>query len=289
MSDSNNTDARILAVEAELNVISRKMVNGSKVTLIITILLLCAMSGYFWWGLGEIKSVLQPELLVNAGSEILSQEIPGLRKQVQDQLTEAAPTWAESLSQQAIDAAPDVRKKLEDQIVDQTRVTIERYIQIGDNEFKAILQANRKEFEETLQSLATDKDYTDETVAIFEAAINQELGENMHDQAHQVLGTVIALREKAQKLSTGGNLTREEQIERDSLSLLRRLQLNEGDVKRARVEAKAAAEKARQRAELKARQDAELEKNKDTPAESDSAADNTAEDAAPEDKDGSEN
>ena len=289
MSDSNNTDARILAVEAELNVISRKMVNGSKVTLIVAILLLCAMSGYFWWGLGSIKSVLQPELLVNAGSEILSQEIPGLRKQVQDQLTEAAPTWAESLSQQAIDAAPDVRKKLEDQIVDQTRVTIERYIQIGDNEFKAILQANRKEFEETLQSLATDKDYTDETVAIFEAAINQELGENMHDQAHQVLGTVIALREKAQKLSTGGNLTREEQIERDSLSLLRRLQLNEGDVKRARVEAKAAAEKARQRAELKAQQDAELEKNKDTPAESDSAADNTAEDAAPEDKDGSEN
>ncbi|MFP6766433.1 MAG: hypothetical protein VB858_22580 [Planctomycetaceae bacterium] len=288
MSDSNNTDARILAVEARLNEISSKMVLSTKFMLATSLVLISGMSIYFVVSLDYVSELWEPETLVAQGELLVSQELPKYRLQLQDQLKQAAPTWAENLSQQAIDAAPDARKKLEDQIVDQTKVTIEKYIQIGDNEFKSILQENRKEFEETLQSLASDKEYTDETVSIFEAAINKELGQDMHDQAEQVFGTLVALREKAENLATDGNLTKEERIERDSLRLLRRLQLNEGDVRRARIEAKAAAEKARQQAELKAKQDAELE-GKETPAEPDSPAENTEEDAAPEGQESSEN
>lgn len=282
MADSNAAESTTLAVERRLAEISHKIAVESKILLIVGLVVLAFMTGWFVWGLGEITGALGAKEIVATGDTLLSRQLPILRQQVQDQLKDAAPTWAQSLSQQAIDAAPSAREKLEDQIVDRTKTTIEEYIQIGDKEFKAVLQANRTSFEETLDSLAADKDFTDETVEIFTEALNAQMGQDMEEQAEQVFGTLVALREKAEKLSAGGSLTKEERAERDGLRLLRRLQLKEGDVKRARAEEKEAAEKVKKDAEEKAKQDAASEEGKEgeeKPAEEKPAEEKEAGDA----------
>lgn len=250
MSD-NNADTKLLAVEKRLDEISKKMAKESKVMLIAGLVVLALMTGYFVYGLSMIKGVLDPEILVATGNTLLGDQIPALRKQVQEQVIDSAPVWAEDLSKQAVGAAPSAREKLEDQILAQTRTTIEQYISVGDEEFKAVLTANRSAFEETLDSLATDEDFTDETVNIFVDALNKEMGQDMQDQAEQVFGTIVALREKIEKLAAGGNLTKEERNERDSLSILRRLKMSEANVQAERAEA------AKKRKELEEAQETE--------------------------------
>ena len=172
----NNADTKLLAVEKRLDEISKKMANESKVLLILGLIVLALMTGYFVYGLNAIKGVLDPEVLVATGNTLLGDQIPALREQVQEQVIASAPVWAEDLSQQAVDAAPSAREKLEDQILAQTETTIEQYISVGDEEFKAVLTANRTTFEETLDALADDQEFTDETVQIFVDALNKEMG-----------------------------------------------------------------------------------------------------------------
>jgi hypothetical protein len=266
MADSNAADSSTLAVEKRLGEISKKIAAEAKILLIVGLVILAVMTGWFVYGLGKITSQLEAKQVVLAGDTYISQQLPIFREEIQKQLIDGAPSWARKLSQQAIDAAPSAREKLEDQIVDRTMTTIEEYIQIGDKEFKAVLEANRTSFEETLEALATDEDFSDETVKIFTDALNEQLGQDMHEQAEQVFGTLVALREKAEKLSAGKSLTKEERVERDSLRLFRRLQLNEADVKRARAEEKEAAEKARKVAEERAKQ-AEGEEGDEKPSD----------------------
>lgn len=254
----NNAETKLLAVEKRLDEISKKMATESKVLLIVGLVVVAVMTGYFVYGLSEIRSILDPEILVATGNDMLGKQIPVLREQVQKQVIESAPVWAEDLSKQAIDAAPSAREKLEDQILAQTETTIEQYISVGDEEFKAVLTANRTSFEETLDALAEDQDFTDETVQIFVDALNAEMGQDMQDQAEQVFGTIVALREKIEKLAAGGNLTKEERNERDSLSILRRLKMSEANVQADRAEAAQKRKKLKE-AKAKAKEGAEGE------------------------------
>ena len=263
MSD-NNADTKLLAVEKRLDEISKKMATESKVLLIVGLIVLALMTGYFVYGLSAIKDVLDPQELVATGNTLLGDQIPVLREQVQEQVIASAPIWAEDLSQQAVDAAPSAREKLEDQILAQTEDTIEQYISVGDEEFKAVLTANRTSFEETLDALSEDQDFTDETVQIFVDALNAEMGQDMQDQAEQVFGTIVALREKIEKLAAGGNLTKEERNERDSLSILRRLKMSEANVQAERAEA---AQKRKELAEAKAKESEEGTEGEEKPAE----------------------
>lgn len=260
----NNADTKLLAVEKRLDEISKKMANESKVLLILGLIVLALMTGYFVYGLNAIKGVLDPEVLVATGNTLLGDQIPALREQVQEQVIASAPVWAEDLSQQAVDAAPSAREKLEDQILAQTETTIEQYISVGDEEFKAVLTANRTTFEETLDALADDQEFTDETVQIFVDALNKEMGQDMQDQAEQVFGTIVALREKIEKLAAGGNLTKEERNERDSLSILRRLKMSEANVQAERAEA---AQKRKELEEAKAKESEEGTEGEEKPAE----------------------
>ena len=255
------SDTKLLAVEKRLNEISTKMGKESRVLLIVGLIIIAAMSAWIIVGINLITERLEPDQLVLAGTGILDQQIPILREEVEKQVIASAPVWAEDLSQQAVDAAPSAREKLEDQILAQTETTIEQYISVGDEEFKAVLTANRTSFEETLDALAEDQDFTDETVQIFVDALNKEMGQDMQDQAEQVFGTIVALREKIEKLAAGGNLTKEERNERDSLSILRRLKMSEANVQAERAEA---AQKRKQLEEAKAK---ESEEGEEKPAE----------------------
>ena len=86
----------------------------------------------------------------------------------------------------------------------------------------------------------------------------------MQDQAEQVFGTIVALREKIEKLAAGGNLTKEERNERDSLSILRRLKMSEANVQAERAEA---AQKRKELEEAKAKESEEGTEGEEKPAE----------------------
>jgi len=100
---------------------------------------------------------------------------------------------------------------------------------------------------------------------IFLEAVNKELGRDMEDQAEEVLGTLIALNEKLQKLSSNTSLNKEEALERQTLMVIRRLQLQEQDAQILEAKKKIAEAAAAARAE--AEKPADEKPADDAPAE----------------------
>ena len=245
MTTSSN-EAKLQSVENDLSRISRGMTRSARITSVVGLILMALMLGYFVFGFNEISDLTEPENLVALAGEVVDGSLPEIREAVQEEVTNSAPDWAQAISDQAIGAAPTIREALEDYVLDQTQVVIEDGVDVGDTEFRKILRDNRTAFEETIDQLADDQEYSEETLEIFLDAINKELGRDMEDQAEEVLGTLIALNEKLQKLSSNDSLNKEEALERQTLMVIRRLQLQEADAqfaarKKAEEEAAAAA------------------------------------------------
>lgn len=251
MSTSTN-DSKLQAVENDLSKISTSMACSARVTGVI---LMAAMLGYFTFGFGEIEDLTKPENLVALAGEVVNSSLPEIRQSVQETVKTSAPDWAQAISDQAIGATPTIRESLEDHILAQTEGVISNGVNMGEAEFRKVLRENKDSFEKTIDELAEGEEYSEETLQIFLEAVNKEMGRDMHDQAEEVLGTLIALNEKLQKLSSNDSLNKEEALERQTLMVIRRLQIQEQDAqilarKKAEEEAAAAARAEEAQAEL---------------------------------------
>jgi len=116
------------------------------------------------------------------------------------------------------------------------------------------------------------------------------MGRDMEDQAEEVLGTLIALNEKLQKLSSNDALNKEEALERQTLMVIRRLQIQEQDSqilarRKAEEDAAAAARAEAAKAELEsADPDAAPEEGEEAEKPADDAPAETTEDKPAEDE-----
>lgn len=248
MSSSSN-DSKLQAVENELSKISTGMARSAKVTAFIGIILMAAMLGYFTFGFSEIEDLTKPENLVALAGEVVNSSLPEIRESVQSTVKDQAPDWAQAISDQAIGATPTIRESLEDHILAQTEGVIANGVNLGEAEFRKILRENKSSFEDTLDELAEGEEFSEETMQIFLEAVNKELGRDMEDQAEEVLGTLIALNEKIQKLSSNSGLNKEEALERQTLMVIRRLQIKEQDAQVLAAKKKAEEDAAAARAE----------------------------------------
>lgn len=248
MSSSSN-DSKLQAVENELSKISTSMARSAKVTAVIGIILMAAMLGYFTFGFSEIEDLTKPENLVALAGEVVNSSLPEIRESVQTTVKDQAPDWAQAISDQAIGATPTIRESLEDHILAQTEGVIANGVNLGEAEFRKILRENKTAFEDTLDELAEGEEFSEETMQIFLDAVNKELGRDMEDQAEEVLGTLIALNEKIQKLSSNSGLNKEEALERQTLMVIRRLQIKEQDAQVLAAKKKAEEDAAAARAE----------------------------------------
>lgn len=285
----STNDTKLQAVEKDLAKISNGMSRSAKLTMVVGIVLMALLLGYFIFGFNEIKDLTKPENLVALAGEVVDSSIPEILGSVEETVTNSAPDWAAAVSDQAIGAAPTVRESLEEYILDQTEGVIDQTAGIGEKQFRQILRDNRTSFEETIDQLADDQDYSDETLKIFMDAVNKELGQDMQSQAQDVLGTLIALNEKLQKLSNNESLNKEEALERQTLMVIRRLQLQEADAQfeaRKKAEEEAAVAARAEAAATDGAEDGEGE-SEDAPEESsdeDSSNDAPAEASSDEEK-----
>lgn len=269
MSSSSN-DSKLQAVENELSKISTSMARSAKVTAVIGIILMAAMLGYFTFGFSEIEDLTKPENLVALAGEVVNSSLPEIRESVQSTVKDQAPDWAQAISDQAIGATPTIRESLEDHILAQTEGVIANGVNLGEAEFRKILRENKTSFEDTLDELAEGEEFSEETMQIFLDAVNKELGRDMEDQAEEVLGTLIALNEKIQKLSSNSGLNKEEALERQTLMVIRRLQIKEQDAQVLAAKKKAEEDAAAARAEA-AKAELESEDPDAAPAEGEEA------------------
>src|SRR5262245_2429503 len=89
----------------------------TRLTCVIGLVAFLALSGYFYYGYREISQMTDPEQIVSVAQDLLAQNIPRAREALEQQITTAAPAWAEGLSKQAQASMPEARQKIEDYFV----------------------------------------------------------------------------------------------------------------------------------------------------------------------------
>jgi hypothetical protein len=229
MSESSNTLAdRLDTAQTKLTKLQRKLNRGTIITAVVAALLLALMAGYFYFGYREISELLEPETLVAFGTQMVDDQIPEVRRNVQGQVQENAPVWAEQLSTQVVDSMPSIRKSLEDYVLGQTENVVQQLSGVTETEFRKFLQQDRDTMQDVLNELSASDEISEDTLAALETAMDQALQANTQEQADLVLGTLTELRGKVDKLATGRGLNDEEALERQVLMVARRLQLDEG-------------------------------------------------------------
>lgn len=227
--EAPSLEQQLQNLEKSLARTSGRLARGAIVTRVVGIALLCLVCGYFVYGYTEIKTLIDPNFIVPMAGNMLDDAVPQLRKSLHETVAASAPVWAESLSTAAIQAAPTAREGLENYVLEQTSGVLDDAVKIGEEHLRQALQENRAEMEQALKQLAKDEQYSEETLKIFVEALNKELGRDMQEQAHEVLGTLIGLKEKLQHLAGGKSLSRDEILERHTLMTVRHLQLREAD------------------------------------------------------------
>lgn len=229
MSSSSNVqvEQRLQHVEQSLANTSRKLSRGAIVTRVVGLLLLALICGYFVYGHREISDLVDPDNLVPLAGSLIDDNVPRLRESLQSTVAESAPLWAQDLSESAINALPTAREQLEEYILEQTDQALDQALAMGETRFRAMIQENRAELDSAFADLARDDVDSAATVKVIVDTLAQEMGRDMEDEAHQVLGTLIGLKEKLQRLAKGGNLTEEELAERNALMTIRHIQLRE--------------------------------------------------------------
>ena len=273
MSTPTSSETKLKNVEQSLAGISKSMKRSATVTTVVGLILIAAMIAYFVIGQREIAYLVDPGNLVTTAGDLAETSLPEIRASIEQEVAKSAPDWAAAASDQAIGAAPTIREALEDYVLDQTEAVIADKSELAEEEFRRILRENRVDFERTLNELADGEEYSEETLTIFLDAVNRELGQDMESQAQDVFGTLVALNEKARKLSSGVDLNAEERLERETLMLIRRLELQEADAEMLR----------QQQAEAEAAKKAADEAAAAAAAEDDAAEDDATEGAAAED------
>src|SRR5438105_14019886 len=105
---------RLEQVRRELARERRRVTWSAVLSLLLGLVLLAALGGYFVYGYSELRVLAKPEGLVDLAEVYIQKYIPELQKQIKDEAAKNAPKWAADLSKQALDNLPTGRKRLEE-------------------------------------------------------------------------------------------------------------------------------------------------------------------------------
>ena len=222
-------EQRLENIEKSLARTSAGIARTAMFSRFVGVVLLCLMGGYFAYGYGEAKALIDPKFLVPFLGNMVEDSIPEVRKTLNETVATLSPVWAENLSSLAIQSAPQAREGLENYVLDQASTVLDAIASQGEDGLQNVVRENRTELQQAIRQLVDGQEFSDETLSIFTKALDEELGRDLQEQAHAVLGTLIGLKEKLQRLSQGKSLSREEQHERHTLMTIHYLQLRESD------------------------------------------------------------
>ena len=232
MSSSKTLTERLEASHRELSKMRRRFRRGTWTTVIIGFGLLLLVAGYFCYGYMEISSFRNPDLLVSLVGNMLDQQIPQLRRRLQDEVEKNATTWAEQASQQVVSVVPTLRQELEDYTCKQTDALIAKLNVMGEKEFRRMLNENRSTVEQSLQDLKDHDELSEGAVVLLEEALEKELQVSMQDQAAVLLTILSELNKNFKTLHQDENLNAEQESTRRALMIVKRLQKERfGDVR----------------------------------------------------------
>jgi hypothetical protein len=218
---------RLDRLHRELAQLRRRANRATALTAIVGLAALVLIGGYFYYGYTQVRQLTQAEKLVVLGQTMLEDNLPGIRKSLEEEVSRSAPAWAEELSKQAQTSMPTGRQKLEDYIIGQVDSSVNEAALLTDNHFRTFLRTNRPLLEQKFKELGSSPKLAERSLAEVEIPLEDELREDMQVQARELLDALFVSNLRLEELKRGKKLSPEENLERRVLMLARRLQLEQ--------------------------------------------------------------
>jgi hypothetical protein len=236
MSSSKSIADRTEAIYRELKSLRWRFRIGSWITLIVGGLLLLLVAGYFWYGYSQIKELKDPEYIVSLVGQSVDEQLPIVRRRLEEEVKKNATTWAEQASQHVLEAIPQGREQLEQLALRESDKIIDQINVVGEKEFRRILDENRRTMQDAIQQLKNEEDVSEEIVLALQQAVEKELQIDAVNHADVVLTIVTDLNKNMGELLAGKDLTPEQKAERRVLMLAKRFQAEHfGEIKLDKV------------------------------------------------------
>ena len=179
---------------------------SARTTTTIGLIALFALVIYFYFGYTMIAGLLEPEQLVPYGAQMLNDRLPEARKALIKQVSDSAPSWAKTASEQVRNEIPGVRVKLETYVISNTDEMLGKVTNLTEDHFRKAIRENRDLLENGFKELANSDKLSDETLNALVVALEQELKSDMKSQAATVLETLRYLSDRVERLAAGKNL-----------------------------------------------------------------------------------
>ena len=226
MSKDDNNDNNEQRIDKLTKEIARKRGKtnfGSTATLVIGLLAMGLLTAYFLYGYMEFQWVTQPENLVNYGKDEFDRNLVKVRAMAEEEIKKSAPDWAREISEEVVNNMPTAREQIEETLKSMLDEQLEEGQKITAAKFQQIVQDNRKDFAEAIESMTSEggsEEFAEKVVPILE----REVSVDMRYSAVQALGIFSDVNSRLEKLATGEGLNEIEQQMRYVLGLVKRLQ-----------------------------------------------------------------
>ena len=218
-------DQRLERLERRMASQRAQVARRSRVTAFVALILLIVLAGYFYFGYKSFDEVMQPKMVVQAAESVIDRNLPELRKRLQAEIVRSAPGWAEQLSGEIQSGMPQAREHLENYIVDQMDAVLNETDAMSKEQFRTFLKENRPLLEQGFRDLATSPTIAEETMQNVIDALDKQFAKQMQVESSDLFDTVSQMKKKLDRLASGQNLNKEQQLERRMVMLTRRLKL----------------------------------------------------------------
>jgi hypothetical protein len=225
MGTSATLQERLEQLRAQIVAEQRRTSRATWSVVVLAVLLLGALSGYFAYGYTQIKTYTAHDKLLDFAQQTLNEQLPVARQQVAEEIKKNAPAWAKSLSQQLLQNLPTGRQKLEEYTLQQCDETLREAAVLSAQQIRGFVRDNRPALENAFKELSKDPKLADKTLLDIEKALEKELQTSMQTEANQLLDSLRATNGKLKRLKDAPKLTAQEHMERRIVMLFRRVQI----------------------------------------------------------------
>lgn len=201
---------------------------------ILGIIIIVGAGAFFFYGYSKINELVnQPKTLVAFAAGSLEDQLPQFRAQVEGEVNNKAPEWAQALSDHLRRSLPDLRQRFVSYAIGQADHAFNDATALTDEQMHNVITKNKGRVREVLRQLQTQDELPDASMHVLEQAMEEELQTDMTAQSRQIMDALLAAREKMARLKSGKKLLPGEDLERNILLIARRMRADYEEPKNA--------------------------------------------------------
>src|SRR6266849_4904796 len=228
--DTRSLKERLQRLEQDL-IRQRKRTDATTtLTAIVGVLILIAVGWYFWYGYTEIKGAIEPAGVVELVGQKLDDNIPVVRRQLEDEIKKSAPQWAATLSKEALEQLPVAREQLKRLTTQYLDENLQNTQSMTEEQFRSFLTKNKADLQKKFDELEKNEFLAEASLADVEQELNKEFQTNLKAESDRLLRDLTSFNTAFKKVREGKDLNEEQKLWRQSVMIARKLRTQPVDL-----------------------------------------------------------